>query len=83
MSAENENNAKPKSVAEIVADLRKAALLGLPIDPDAVADQIEKAFGRLEDWWHRAVGKGGMYYTPPEVMGIVNQQNQEKNDDSL
>lgn len=83
MSAENENNGKPKAVAEIVADLRKAALLGLPIDPEAVADQIEKAFVRLEDWWHSAVGKGGIYYTPPEVMEIVKEQNQETKDDTL
>ena len=76
MSAEPKTNGKPKAVAEIVADLSKAALLGLPIDPAAVADQIEKAFGRLEDWWHRAVGKGGIYYTPPEVMEIVKQQTQ-------
>lgn len=76
MSAENENNANPNSVAEIVADFRKAALLGLPIDPDAVADQIEKAFGRLEDWWHSAVGKGGMYYTPPEILEIAKKHSQ-------
>ena len=81
MSAENENNAKPKSVAEIVADLRKAALLGLPIDPDAVADQIEKAFGRLEDWWHRAVGKGGMYYTPPDILEIAKKHTQTREEE--
>ena len=83
MSAEPETKDKPKAVAEIVADLRKAALLGTPIDPVKVADQIEKAFVRLEDWWHRAVGKGGIYYTPPEVMEIVKHQNQEKKDDPL
>ncbi len=74
MKEKSDENAP--AVAEIVADLRKAALLGLPIDPDAVADQIEDAFCRLEDWWHRAVGKGGIYYTPPEVMEIVKQQTQ-------
>ena len=47
MSAENENNAKPKSVAEIVADLRKAALLGLPIDPEAVAARLKKPLSVL------------------------------------
>lgn len=83
MSAEPETKVKPKAVAEIVADLRKAALLGTPIDPVKVADQIEKAFGRLEDWWHRAVGKGGIYYTPPKVLEIVKQQKKECNDDPL
>ena len=66
------------AVAKIVADLRKAALLGTPIDPVKVADQIEKAFGRFEDWWHRAVGKGGMYYTPPEVLEIAKKHTQTR-----
>lgn len=44
-----------KVVQEIVADLRKADMLGTPIDAGHVADEIELAFGKLEDWWRGRV----------------------------
>jgi len=44
-----------KAVKEIVADLRKAALLGTSIDPGHLADQIEIAFAGLEDFWRGRV----------------------------
>lgn len=44
-----------KAVQEIVADMRKADMLGTPIDAGHVADEIELAFGNLEDWWRGRV----------------------------
>ena len=38
-----------KAVQEIVADLRKADMLGTGIDAGAIADRIELAFAELED----------------------------------
>ena len=40
-----------KAVQEIVADLRKADMMGVRVDAGAVADQIELAFARLEEHW--------------------------------
>ena len=44
-----------KAVQEIVADLRKADMLGTGIDAGAIADQIEIAFAELEDKWRQRV----------------------------
>ena len=44
-----------KAVQEIVADLRKADMLGTPIDAGHVAAQIELAFANLEELWRGRV----------------------------
>ncbi len=44
-----------KAVQEIVADLRKADMLGTGLDAGHIADQIELAFTDLEDKWRQRV----------------------------
>jgi hypothetical protein len=44
-----------KAIQEIVADLRKADMMGTRVDAVAVADQVELAFARLEDAWRSRV----------------------------
>lgn len=44
-----------KAVQEIVADLRKADMLGTGIDAGAIADQIEIAFAQLDEKWRQRV----------------------------
>ena len=44
-----------KAIQEIVADLRKADMFGTGLDAGHVADEIELAFGNLEDWWRGRV----------------------------
>lgn len=44
-----------KAVQEIVADLRKADMLGMRIDAGHVAAQIELAFANLEELWRGRV----------------------------
>ena len=44
-----------KAVQEIVADLRKADMLGTGIDAGAIADRIELAFAELEEKWRQRV----------------------------
>ena len=40
-----------KEIQEIVADLRKADMMGTRVDAGAVADQVELAFARLDEAW--------------------------------
>lgn len=44
-----------RATQEIVADLRKADMFGTPIDAGRVADEVELAFAKLEDWWRGRV----------------------------
>ncbi len=44
-----------KAIQEIVADLRKADMMGTRVDAGTVADQVELAFARLEEAWRARV----------------------------